>query len=149
MNSLTYFTLDRDVRQVRGSEVEALAAQISGGLVIAGDPGYEDARKVWNATVDRRPAAIARCLNESDVQAAVCFAAEHRMLLSVRSGGHHNAGNAVAEGGMMLDLSGMRAITIDAEKRTARVGGGALLGNYSGMNLNIEPAAVPQHRGAS
>ena len=90
---------------------------------------------------------IARCLIESDVQASVRFAAEHRMLLSVRGGGHHNAGNAVAEGGMMLDLSGMRAITIDAEKRTARVGGGALLGDYLGMNLNIEPAAVPQHRG--
>ena len=60
MNSLTYFTLDRDVRQLRGADVQALAARISGGLVTAGDAGYEDARKVWNATVDRRPAAIAR-----------------------------------------------------------------------------------------
>ena len=58
MNSLTYFTLDRDVRQLRSTEVEALAARISGGLITAGDAGYEDARKVWNATVDRRPAAI-------------------------------------------------------------------------------------------
>ena len=110
MNSLTYFTLDRDVRQFAAADVEAFAAQISGGVLDAGDAGYDDARKVWNATVDRRPALIARCLNESDVQAAVRFAAEHRMLLSVRGGGHHIAGNAVAEGGLMIDLSAMRAV---------------------------------------
>ena len=105
MNSLTYFTLDREVRQLRGADVDALAAQISGGLLRAGDAGYDEARKVWNATVDRRPAAIARCLADSDVQAAVRFAAEHRMLLSVRSGGHHIAGNAVADGALTIDLS--------------------------------------------
>jgi len=127
MNSVTYFTLDRDVRQLRGADVETLAARISGGLVTAGDAGYEDARKVWNGTVDRRPAMIARCLNESDVQAAVRFAAEHRMLLSVRSGGHHIAGNAVADGALTIDLSAMRAVDVDAAKRTARVGAGALL----------------------
>jgi FAD/FMN-containing dehydrogenase len=66
---------------------------------------------------------------DSDVQAAVRFAAAHRMLVSVRGGGHHIAGNAVAEGGLMIDLSGMRAISIDPAKRTARVGPGALLGD--------------------
>ena len=89
-------------RRVRG--------QISGGVLGAADAAYDDARKVWNGIVDRRPALIARCLTDGDVQAAVRFAGEHRMLLSVRGGGHHIAGNAVAEGGLMLDLSGMRSV---------------------------------------
>lgn len=129
MHSLTYLTLDKDVRQLAGSEVAAFAAQIKGGVLSRGDDGYDQACKVWNATVDRHPALIARCLNESDVQSAIRFAAAQRMLTSVRGGGHHIAGNAVAEGGLMIDLSGMRTISIDAAKRTARVGAGALLGD--------------------
>ena len=127
MHSTTYLTLDRDVRQLHQSDVDAFTAQISGGVLGATDAAYDDARKVWNGTVDRRPALIARCLTEGDVQAAVRFAGEHRMLLSVRGGGHHIAGNAVAEGGLMLDMSGMRSIRIDVAERTARVGPGALL----------------------
>ena len=129
MHSSTYLTLDKDVRQVRQSDVDAFAKQISGGLLGPADEDYNKARKVWNGSVDRRPALIARCLTEGDVQAGVRFAAEHRMLLSVRGGGHHIAGNAVAEGGLMLDLSGMRTIAIDPARRLARVGAGALLGD--------------------
>jgi FAD/FMN-containing dehydrogenase len=127
MNPLTYRTLDKDVRHVRRSDVDTFAAQISGGVLDATDDAYDEARKVWNATVDRRPALIARCRTTSDVQAAVRFAAAHRMLASVRGGGHHIAGNAVAEGGLMIDLSGMRTVGIDARTRTARVDAGALL----------------------
>ena len=127
MHSSTYLTLDKDVRQVRQSDVDAFAKQISGGLLGPADEDYNTARKVWNGSVDRRPALIARCLTEGDVQAGVRFAAEHRMLLSVRGGGHHIAGNAVAEGGLMLDLSGMRTVAIDPARRIARVGAGALL----------------------
>ncbi len=130
MQSLTYLTLDKDVRQVRQSDVDTFSAQISGGVLDATDDAYNEARKVWNATVDRRPALIARCLNDSDVQSAVRFAAAHQMLVSVRGGGHHIAGNAVAEGGLMIDLSGMRAISVDAAKRTARVDPGALLADF-------------------
>ncbi|MGJ7508603.1 FAD-binding oxidoreductase [Variovorax sp. GT1P44] len=129
MQSVTYLTLDKDVRQARQPELAAFTAQISGGVLDAADAAYDEARAVWNAGIDRRPALIARCLSDADVQAAVRFAAAHRMLLSVRGGGHHIAGNAVAEGGLMLDMSGMRAIHIDAAKRTARVGPGALLGD--------------------
>jgi FAD/FMN-containing dehydrogenase len=127
MHTLPYLTLDRDVRQLRQSDVETLAAKIRGGALSPADSSYDEARKVWNGTIDRRPALIARCLTDGDVQAAVRFAATHRILVSVRGGGHHIAGNAVAEGGLMLDLSGMRAINIDVAKRTARVGAGALL----------------------
>jgi FAD/FMN-containing dehydrogenase len=132
MDALTYRTLDNDVRQAHRSDVDTFAPQISGGVLIASDDGYHEARKVWNATVDRHPALIARCLTVVDVQAAVRFAAAHRMLLSVRGGGHHIAGNAVVEGGLVLDLSGMRAIVIDAQKRTARVQAGALLSDFDG-----------------
>jgi FAD/FMN-containing dehydrogenase len=130
MTSLTYQTLDKDVRQLKQSDVAAFAAQIGGGVLGAADAAYDEARKVWNGTVDRRPALIARCLADSDVQAAVRFAAAHKMLLSVRGGGHHIAGNAVAEGGLMIDLSGMRTVSVDAAKRTARVAAGALLGDF-------------------
>ena len=129
MRSLAYMTLDKQTRQLPRSDIDAFAARVSGGVLKSDDTGYDEARSVWNATVDRRPALIARCLNASDVQAAVRFAAAHRMLLSVRGGGHHIAGNAVAEGGLMIDLSGMSAVSIDAAKRIARVGPGALLGD--------------------
>jgi FAD/FMN-containing dehydrogenase len=127
MEALSYLTLDREVRHLRPDEVAGFAAQIGGALLSATDVAYDEARKVWNATVDRRPALIARCLGESDVQAAVRFAAARRMLLSIRGGGHHIAGNAVAEGGLVIDLSGLRAIVVDPGRRTASVGAGALL----------------------
>jgi len=142
MHTLPYLTLDRDVQQLRPSDVDKLAAQISGGVLGRADDGYDDARKIWNGTIDRRPALIARCLTDSDVQAAVRFAARHKILLSVRGGGHHIAGNAVAEGGLMLDLSGMRTIRVDAEKRTASVGAGALLGDLD-RESQVHGLAVP------
>ena len=129
MHALSYLTLDREARQLPPSDVAAFAAQISGGVLAADDSGYEEARKVWNATVDRRPALIARCLSDGDVQAAVRFAASHRMLVSIRSGGHHIAGNAVADGGLMIDMSALRTVVVDPARRTARVGAGALLGD--------------------
>ena len=127
MHSLPFLTLDKDVRQLDQSDAAAFGKQISGGALTSADEAYEAARKVWNGTVDRRPALIARCHTEADVQAAVRFAAAHRMLVSVRSGGHHIAGNGVADGGLMIDLSAMRSVSVDAKRRTARVGPGALL----------------------
>ncbi len=130
MQTLSYTTLDQEIQQVLQSEVDAFALKISGGVLRDGDPEFEEARRVWNGTVDRRPALIARCLSDSDVQSAVKFAAVHQMLLSVRGGGHHIAGNAVAHGGLMVHLSGMRAVRIDATKRVAHVQPGALLADF-------------------
>jgi len=130
MHSSTYLTLDGDVRQMRQADIDALSGRISGGLLGRGDKGYDDARKVWNATVDHRPALIARCMSDADVQAAVRFAGEQRMRLSVRGGGHHIAGNAVVEGGLTIDLSGWRSVAVDAARRTARVAPGALLADF-------------------
>ena len=127
---IRYATLDGQAGQLPAASIAAFAAGIGGGVITPDDAAYEEARKVWNATVDRRPALIARCLSEHDVQAAVRFAATHRMLLSVRGGGHHIAGNAVAEGGLMIDLSGLRSVEVDPSTRSARVGAGALLGDF-------------------
>jgi FAD/FMN-containing dehydrogenase len=92
------------------------------------DPGYDRARTVWNAAIDRRPTIIARCANEEDVVEAVRFARQHEILISVRCGGHNIAGKAVVENGLMIDLTPICEVQVDPENKTAVVGGGAALG---------------------
>ena len=99
----------------------ALASRLRGELVLPGDDDYEAARTVWNAAIDRNPALIVRCLNAADVMTAVTFAREHHLVVSVRSGGHSPAGFGTNDGGMVIDLSPMKAITIDPLQRTARL----------------------------
>ncbi|MEU7867717.1 FAD-binding oxidoreductase [Dactylosporangium sp. NPDC049140] len=97
-------------------------------VLTAGDPGYDEARSIWNAMVDRRPALIVRAACEADVVAAVRLARERGLELGVRCGGHNAAGFAVPEGGLMLDLTRLAAVRVDPARRRARVQGGALLG---------------------
>jgi FAD/FMN-containing dehydrogenase len=100
------------------------------GDVIAPDRnGYDDARAVWNGTVDRRPRLIARCSGTADVAAAVRFARDCDLEIAVRGGGHNVAGTAVCDDGIVIDLSAMRAVTVDPVERTALVQGGALWGD--------------------
>ena len=100
------------------------------GEVIAPDhDGYDDARAVWNGTVDRRPRLIARCSGTADVAAAVRFARDRDLEIAVRGGGHNVAGTAVCDDGIVIDLSAMRAVPVDPVGRTARVQGGALWGD--------------------
>jgi FAD/FMN-containing dehydrogenase len=126
---ILYRTLDAGEASLSPAALERLRARVRGGVLIDGEPGYDEARRIWNGMVDRRPALIARCTSSADVQNAVAFARENEMLLSVRGGGHHIAGNAVADGGLTIDLSPMRAVAVDVGRCTARVGGGALLGD--------------------
>jgi FAD/FMN-containing dehydrogenase len=130
MAPVTCTTLDRTSLAVPPADIEALAAAISGGIVTQRSDEYESARKVWNGMVDRRPALIARCRNASDVRSAVDFARERRLLVSVRGGGHHIAGNSVADGSLVIDLGAMKRVEIDPASRTARVQPGALLGDF-------------------
>jgi FAD/FMN-containing dehydrogenase len=108
------------------AEVAALRNNLRGGVVLAGDAGYEAARRVWNGNVDRRPALIARCGSIADVQHAVSFASTHGLLVSVRGGGHSAPGYGTNDGGMVIDLSLLKAITVDPTRRTARAEGGVL-----------------------
>ena len=98
-----------------------LAVRLRGELILPGDPDYEAARGIWNGTYDHHPAMIVRCADMEDVQLAVKFAYEQGMPLSVRSGGHSLAGYGMNDVGLVIDLSRMKAITVDPEKRIARL----------------------------
>jgi FAD/FMN-containing dehydrogenase len=98
-----------------------LAVRLRGELILPGDPDYEAARGIWNGTYDHHPAMIVRCADMEDVQIAVKYAYEQGMPLSVRSGGHSLAGYGMNDGGLVIDLSRMKAITVDPEKRIARL----------------------------
>lgn len=109
--------------------VDELRARLRGPLLVPGAAGYDEARSIWNAMIDRRPALIARCLGVADIVACVNFARERGLVLSVKGGGHNIAGLAVADGGLMLDLSLMRGVWVDPKARTARAQPGCLLGD--------------------
>jgi FAD/FMN-containing dehydrogenase len=127
MTSLTLKTLDAGQRTIGNGAVDALRNGMNGAVLLPGDAGYDDARTVWNATVDKRPGAVVRCATAADVAGAVGFAAEHHLLLAIKGGGHNIAGNAVCDGGLVLDLSPMKGVEVDPDARTARVQAGALL----------------------
>jgi hypothetical protein len=110
--------------------LEGLRQRLRGTLCLPGEQGYDAARTVWNAMIDKRPAAIVRAAGVGDVMSAVELAREHRLLLAVRGGGHNIAGNAVCDGGLMLDLSPMKSVRIDPKARTARVEPGVILGEF-------------------
>src|SRR5215207_2295397 len=103
-------------------------ATADGRLLVDGSPGYDQARTVWNAMVDRRPRVIARCANADDVADAIRYGRERDLEIGVRCGGHSVLGLCVPDGGLMIDLSAMGAVRVDPERRRAWVQGGALLG---------------------
>lgn len=105
--------------------MEGLKACISGRVLVPADPGFDAGREIWNAMHDRRPAVVVAAANAADVQASVCFARDQGLELAVRGGGHHIAGLASTEGGLLLSLAGMQAVEIDADAKTAWVEGGA------------------------
>lgn len=111
------------------SSLDDLARQLQGELVRPGDPAYDDTRRVWNGMIDLRPAAVARCYSTEDVQASVLAARAAELPLAVRGGGHNVAGLGTIDGGLVIDLGGMRSVSVDAELERARVAGGALLGD--------------------
>jgi FAD/FMN-containing dehydrogenase len=129
MTDLSVVTTTSEERELPGTVVADFAASLRGETLQAGHDGYEEARTVWNGMIDKRPALIARCLGTADVVTAVNFARRHNLILAVRGGGHNVAGNAVCEGGLVIDLSLMKSIRVDPAQRTARVEGGATWGD--------------------
>ncbi|MFG2917878.1 FAD-binding oxidoreductase [Kitasatospora sp. NPDC048298] len=111
--------------------VEELTGRVHGAVVTAGDESYDEARRVYNAMIDRRPAAVVRCANAGDVMAVVNFARENLLDLAVRGGSHSAPGYGTCDDGIVADLGGMRGVRVDPERRTARVEGGATLADLN------------------
>ena len=111
--------------------IQELRTSFHGELLEPSDEGYESARKIWNASVDKRPALIARCSGVSDVVAAVNYGRANGLLTAIRGGGHNVGGRALCDDGIVIDLSRMRAVYVDPAARTVRVQGGATIGRAS------------------
>jgi FAD/FMN-containing dehydrogenase len=124
----------------------------TGEMVDPGHPAYEEARRVWSGSIDRRPAAIARCRDTDDVAAAVTACIALGLPLAVRGGGHSTAGHSTCDGGVVVDLSQMRSVSVDPAARRARVAGGALLGDLDGATQEhglAVPAGQVSHTGVA
>ncbi len=113
---------------LRESAIEDLQARLGGALLRPGDVNYDEARRVWNGMIDKRPALIARCRGVNDVINSVRFARTHELLVAVRGGGHNIAGNAVCDGGLMIDLSPMKGVRVDPVHRIASAQSGVTWG---------------------
>jgi FAD/FMN-containing dehydrogenase len=132
------------------SAVQELRDSLRGALLLPGQPGYDEARRVLNASIDRHPALIVQPTGAADVRTAVTFARQHDMLLAVKCGGHSYAGKSTCEGGMQIDLSRMRGVHVDAKALKAYVAGGSLLGelDHEAMSLGlVTTAGTVSHTG--
>ena len=110
-------------------KAQRFRGQLRGHLILPQDSAYEQARRVYNGMIDRRPAAIARCADAADVVAAVRFGAEEGLRVSIRGGGHNAAGLGVCDDGLVIDLSAMKYVHVDPLAQTVRTGGGSLCAN--------------------
>ncbi|MEU0095507.1 FAD-binding oxidoreductase [Kribbella sp. NPDC006257] len=138
--------------QTASSGIEELRTRFGGQVLGPDDARYDEARKVWNADIDRRPAVIARCQSAADVQAAVLYATEHALEISVRGGAHSMSGAAVVDDGLMIDVSGLKAITVSPSSKRALVGGGATLAELDAATQAhglAVPAGAISHTGVA
>ena len=117
MTDLTVRTLEAptkaSTKTISQDVVSALRGKVRGTVALPGEDGYDAARTIWNGMIDRRPALVVRCLGAADVINAVNLARDEKLLVAVRGGGHNIAGNAVCDGGLLIDLSLMRSVRID------------------------------------
>src|SRR5215218_933222 len=127
----TWFASPRRSQMMRTGPVDVghLRRRVNGQVLLPGDDGYNSARAMWNAMVDRRPAVVVRCSSSADVAAAIEFSRINDLEVGIRCGGHSVLGISVPEGGLLIDLSGLRGVRVDSDARRAWVQGGALLGD--------------------
>jgi FAD/FMN-containing dehydrogenase len=136
--------------QVMSPRIQALRTEIAGQVIAPDDPGYDQARAVWNGAIDKRPAVIVRCANAADVSAAIGFAREQGLEIAVRGGSHSTGGACTVDDGLQIDLSTMRNVTVDPGARRAMVDGGALLGDVDAAAQEhglAVPAGIVSHTG--
>src|SRR5689334_3881683 len=130
MNEVRVKRLNGGIATIMPDSLVSLRAALGGQAVLPGDDGYDQARTVWNATVDNYPGLVVRCAAPSDVIQAMRFARQHDLLVAIRAGGHNIAGKAVADGALLVDLSRMRSIRVDPAARIAWVEPGATLADF-------------------
>lgn len=129
MPDLKVMTTEGENTDLEEATIEQFKSGLRGELLSPGDDSYDEARVIWNGMIDKRPALIARCSGAADVIDAVNFARTNNVLLAVRGGGHNVAGNAVCDGGLVIDLSQMKGVEVDPGKRVARAQGGVTWGD--------------------
>ncbi|ASP68587.1 FAD-binding oxidoreductase [Sinorhizobium meliloti] len=142
MNDMSLTNLQSGITMVSAAAIEAFTARLRGRVLIATDAAYYEARTIWNGMIDRRPGLIVQCAGAADVVNAVRFAAENQLLVAVRGGGHNIAGNAVCDGGMVIDLTPMKSVRVDATTKTAWVEPGATLADLD-METQAFRLALP------
>ena len=111
--------------RIPATAIKELAGRLRGRLITSSDPDYDQARRIWNRSFDRRPALIAQCWGAADITRSLAFARERDLLVAVRGGGHSYAGYSTCDSGLVIDLSPMRGVRVDPYARTARAAGGA------------------------
>ena len=130
MTDLKIATLSGDYATISEAAVEDFRGRLHGESLLPDDAGYDSARRIWNAMIDKRPALIACCSGTADVINSVNFARENGLLISVRGGGHNFPGNSVCNDGLMIDLSRMTGVRVDPASRTVRAQGGTKWGAF-------------------
>src|SRR5258706_582606 len=131
--------------QVSSAAIEKLRASLHGDIVMPDDPGYDEARKIWNGDIDRRPAVIARCADVDDVRVALAFGKESGLAIAVKSGGHSLPGHSIADGALMIDLRKMNKVTVDQATKRATVQGGAIWSEVDGPAQALGLAVTGGH----
>src|SRR5215469_2968093 len=124
------------------TDIQAFKSSFDGQVFEPADAGYDDARRIWNASVDKHPRVIARCSGLADVIAAVNFARANNLLTAIRGGGHNVGGRALCDDGLVIDLSRMRSVFVDPATRRVRVQGGTTLGDLD-RETHVFGLAVP------
>ena len=148
--SIRGISLDGVEIELEKAAIKELGDAMTGPVMLSGHPDYDGARSIWNGMHDKRPALIARCMNNADVANAVTFARERGLLVAVRGGGHSWPGKSVCDDGLMIDLSQLTNVMIDTDNKRAHVGGGALLGHLDQASLPhglVTTAGVVSHTG--
>jgi len=148
--SIRGISLDGAEIELERAAIRELGDSMTGPVLLSGHPDYNGARKIWNGMHDKRPALIARCMNNQDVSNAITFARERELLVAVRGGGHSWPGKSVCDDGLMIDLSQLTSVTVDVDESRAHVDGGALLGHLDQASLPhglVTTAGVVSHTG--
>ena len=118
------------MKNLSGEQITKLKNNLNGKVVLPEDPHYEEDRRIWNAMINKRPAAIVKCADADDVAPTIAFARENGLEISIRGAGHNIAGNSLCDGGITIDFSGMRNVRVDTVKKRAYVEPGATLGDF-------------------